>query len=99
MWRKSEPKHKFALGQVVGAPAALEVLQKLGVSPATLLERHVTGDWGDLSAADKQSNDEAVAAGDLRILSSYELGPDKVKVWVITEADRAITTILLPSDY
>lgn len=96
-WRKPEPKHKFALGHVVATPAALELLSQHGTNPANLLERHVTGDWGDLDASDKQANDAAVAAGDLRILSAYKVGTERV--YLITEADRSVTTILLPSEY
>ena len=62
------------------------------------LRRHLKGDWGDLDEADKNENDLAVKAGDLRIFSAYET--DIVgKIWIITEADRSATTVLLPSDY
>lgn len=68
-----------------------------GLSVATLLNRHQTGDWGDLSSSDKKANDLAAENGGERIISSYatEFG----KVWVITEADRSVTTVLLPEEY
>ena len=64
------------------------------------LLRHLKGDWGDLAEEDKSENDLAVKAGDLRIFSAYETNIEDVgKIWIITEADRSATTILLPSDY
>ncbi len=74
----------------------MEVLKTNGVTPADLLDRHVLGDWGDVCDEDKGLNDDAVQHGD-RILSSYTVG--KSKLWVITEADRSSTCILLPSEY
>lgn len=62
------------------------------------LRRHAMGDWGDLSEEDKNQNDLAVKAGDLRILSAYESGK-LPKIWIITEADRSATTILCPEEY
>jgi hypothetical protein len=62
-----------------------------------LLRRHQCGDWGDVVAADAESNEQALRHG-LRVLSSYRLS-GAGKVWVITEADRSATTILLPSEY
>jgi len=91
----------FVLGQIVGTPGALELLEQHGMSPAQLLSRHAACDWGDLCAEDKQLNDEALSDGS-RILSSYEL--DDAKLWIITEAaddcgHRAATTLLLPDEY
>lgn len=62
------------------------------------LAKHITGDWGNLDEDDKMLNDMAVVDGG-RILSAYEIGEDKVKIWIITEADRSYTTILLPEEY
>lgn len=95
-------KPLFDLGRTLATPGALEALETAGVSPASLLSRHVTGDWGCVNAGDKQANDEALIDGS-RLLSAYML-PTKVKVWVITEATddegrRAATTILLPEEY
>ena len=94
----------FKLGQVVATPAALAVLKKLNVSPLQLISRHSKCDWGDLCDADWELNNHSLANG-MRIFSSYKLacgtgdGPTTETVWVITEADRANTTILLPSEY
>ena len=85
------------LGRVVATPAAIEALTTTNTHPLTLLRRHATGDWGDLCAEDIAANRLALAIG-ARILSAYTLS-DETKVWVITEADRSVTTLLLPSDY
>ena len=87
----------FQLGEVVATPGAVEAMQQLNVEPLTLLQRHVTGDWGDVCEEDAQSNTDAVQYGD-RILSSYVIGTS-TKVWLITEWDRSVTTLLLPSEY
>ncbi len=86
----------FTPGQTVATPAAMEVMKANGITPADLLDRHILGDWGDVCDEDKGLNDDAVQHGD-RILSSYTVG--KSKLWVITEADRSSTCILLPSEY
>jgi len=86
---------KFSLGRVVLTPGALE-LQENGVSLANCLTRHVTGDWGDLDQEDKDENEYSLEH-DLRILSAYETAHGKL--WIITEADRSATTLLLPSEY
>ena len=86
----------FALGQTVATRGALEAMQRLEVSPLALLSRHQRGDWGSLDKEDKQANDQALTLGD-RIFSSYQL--EAAKFWVITEADRSATTILLPEEY
>ena len=96
-------KAKFRLGQTVATPAALEALQEAGQTALPFLQRHQSGDWGDVCPEDKQSNDEAVAhEGDhdqqQRVLSAYRTAKD-VKIWIITEWDRSVTTILLPEDY
>lgn len=88
---------RLPLGRLVGTPSALDLLNSAGVNPITLLERHHTGDWGDLDAEDWETNQYSLIHG-LRILSSYRLDQNE-KVWIITEADRSVTTILLPSDY
>ena len=90
----------FQTGQVVATPGALRMLQQAGVAPMTLLARHAFGDWRDLCPEDKESNNLAVAIGD-RIFSSFEVGVglNATKVWVITEADRASTCMLLPQEY
>jgi hypothetical protein len=94
---------RFAMGRLLSTPGALEALQEAGESPASLLQRHVTGDWGDMSDEDKQANELALQDGS-RVFSSYLLAATKQKIWVISEATddqgrRAATTILLPSEY
>lgn len=88
---------RFQLGRIFATPAALEALGTTGVSIITLLTRHVRADWGDLCEGDRQQDDLALAA-ELRVLSSYRL-PNGEAVWIITEADRSATTIMLPGDY
>ena len=87
----------FGLGAVVATPGALGLLGELEVSPSSLVERHAVGDWGDVPAADARENERGLKHG-LRVLSSYPL-PTGERVWVITEADRSSTCILLPSEY
>lgn len=97
---------RFSLGQVVATPAALQTLERLGKSVLEFIERHIRGDWGDLSEDDKQANEDALVDGS-RILSSYVLegeGDDAVKLWIITEAeddsgDRVATTLMLADEY
>ena len=92
-----DPAPLFALGQVVGTPGALRALEEARQPPAELLARHVTGDWGDLCDEDIAENELSVERG-LRVFSSYKL-PTDTQVWVITEWDRSVTTILLPGEY
>jgi hypothetical protein len=93
---------RFELGQIVATPGALELLGELEVSPSALLERHASGDWGEVDAHDRRENEQSVRRG-FRVLSSYSLGDEDggagAKVWIITEADRSSTCILLPSEY
>ena len=88
---------RFLLGRLVATPGALQALEDASQHPAEFLARHQAGDWGDLEEADKQENELSVL-NNLRILSAYTLTTG-VKIWVITEADRSATTILLPSEY
>lgn len=100
---------RFALGKVVATPGALALLAQHGVQAVALLSRHVSGDWGQLSRDDACANDDAVEHDD-RVLSAYELplapagepgegGETRDRVWIITEADRSSTCLLLPSEY
>jgi hypothetical protein len=84
------------LGKVVATPGALKLLGKSGEDLFGYLARHATGDWGELCAFDRRQNEIALRDG-YRVLSSYETMAGRV--WVITEADRSVTTILLPEDY
>jgi hypothetical protein len=88
---------RFKLGRICATSAALEVIADAQISIVDLLIRHMRGDFGTLSEADRQRNEQAVLTGQ-RILSSYVLANEQT-VWLITEADRSITTFLLPGDY
>lgn len=90
-------KPRFALGQVVATPGALDALKEAKQQPAEFLGRHVSGDWGEVPPEDAAENELSVKQG-FRILSAYTLKTG-VKIWVITEADRSATTLLLPSEY
>ncbi len=88
---------KFELGQVVATPGALAALECCGESPADYLRRHQAGDWGEVCDEDRRENELSLLHG-FRLLSSYHLGSG-TKIWIITEADRSATTILLPEEY
>lgn len=88
-------RNKFRLGQVVTTPGVETDYYHLNLGD--YIARHATGDWGDLSETDKQANEEALLEGG-RIFSSY-LMPDGGKMWIITEADRSSTCLLLPEEY
>jgi hypothetical protein len=96
----AEPKGNtplFPLGQVVATPGAIEALVEANQSALDLLQRHVTGDWGDIAEEDKRENEFSVDKY-LRIFSRYDLDT-QVIIYVITEADRSATTLLLSSEY
>jgi hypothetical protein len=86
----------FELGRVVATPGALTRCEEANVSPSSLVERHASGDWGGLDAHDLKENQRALKDG-TRILSSYHTPAGRV--WIITEADRASTCLLLPEEY
>jgi len=88
---------KFPLGQIVATPGALEALHEAGERPADLLRRHLAGDWGELDEHDRQENERSLQDG-CRLLSAYTL-TSGARLWIITEADRSSTTLLLPSEY
>jgi len=91
-------KALFALGQIVSTPGALEALARAEQHPGLFLNRHVAGDWGsELSQDDNAENEYSLQHG-FRILSSYKTAAGE-KLWVITEADRSVTTLLLPEEY
>lgn len=87
----------FSLGKIVATPGALEALSRSEQSPGEFLTKHVRGEFGDLDAFDAEANRTAIRDGS-RILSSYKTRHGEA-IWVITEADRSSTCILLPSDY
>ncbi len=87
---------RFVLGQIVATPAVLEHLERHGVNASEYLNRHVRGDWGDVPPEDAAENEFAVNHR-LRLLSSYMIAGERV--WIITEADRSVSTLLFPSEY
>ena len=91
---------RFPLGQVVATPGALDALAGAGRTPAEFLDRHAAGDWGDVGGEDAAENALSLARG-FRLFSSYAYDPadPTAKVWIITEADRSSTCVLLPSEY
>ncbi|GJH07719.1 hypothetical protein CBA19CS11_02795 [Caballeronia novacaledonica] len=88
---------RFRMSQPLVTPAARSVLEQAGISPTALLGRHLRGDWGELNITDIASNELALLIH-RRLLSSQVI-PGRGRVWIITEADRSVTTILLPEDY
>ncbi len=86
----------FPLGRVVATPGALKLLEEAGEDPLRHLARHASGDWGDLDTHDRRENERSLKHG-WRLLSSYSVGDRRV--WIITEANRSYTTILLPEEY
>ena len=90
-------KPLFTLGQLVATPGALAALEKAGQQPGDFLVRHVTGDLGDVPPEDVKENELSLQHG-FRLLSAYRTGAGE-KLWVITEADRSSTCILLPEEY
>lgn len=86
----------FPLGRVVATPGALQLLEEAAEDPLRYLARHASEDWGKIDSHDRRENERSLKHG-WRILSSYPVGGKTV--WVITEADRSVTTILLPEEY
>jgi hypothetical protein len=87
----------FALGSVYATPGALAVLSEHGIDASVLILRHHTGDWSEMTNEDRHANQAALRHG-ARIFSAYAVGTQE-KLWVITEADRSATTLLLPGEY
>jgi hypothetical protein len=94
--QQTDRKPLFDLGQLVATPGALAALEKTGQNAMDFLSRHVRGDWGDLPKEDKNENQLSLEKG-FRLLSSYRTTAGTI--WVITEADRSHTTLLLPEEY
>lgn len=88
---------QFDLGQTVATPGALAALADAKQTAIEFLARHAGGDWGEVDPDDRAANDRAVAEGS-RILSSYRTSKG-ARIWVITEAGRSSTCILLPEEY
>jgi hypothetical protein len=97
MERADHARPRLSLGRILATPGALACLDTNRVDATKLLWRHQHADWGELSCEDRRANDEA-AKGGSRVLSSYPIG-DERRIWIITEADRSATTLLLPSEY
>ncbi|MEJ7862451.1 MAG: hypothetical protein WKF90_12550 [Pyrinomonadaceae bacterium] len=87
----------FPLGNVYLTVGAREALEESNQLPKEFLSKHQKGEWGIICEDDRQENELSVKEG-FRILSAYKTDRD-VKIWVITEADRSSTTVLLPSEY
>jgi len=116
LWAQSlmpTPEALFQLGSIVASPAAIELLEKGGIDPVKLIDRHVSGDFGEVgqmgpgSLNDDGSNEHsdglalnslAILGGDERILSVYRVGEED-RVYIETVADRSYTTIYLPEEY
>ena len=86
----------FELGQVVATPGALAQCERHSINPLLLIGRHIGGDWGDLREDDVAANVHAIQH-DLRVLSAYSVGD--TKMYVITEWNRSVTTLLMASEY
>lgn len=93
---QADARPRIQLGAIVATPGALDALDRHAINASDLLRRHQHGDWGELSAEDAALNDRAVVEG-TRVLSCYPIGRERL--WIITEADRSVTTLLLPSEY
>lgn len=92
---KNGKEAKFPVGQIVATPNALSKLTHHDI--LTALSRHVKGDWGEVCEEDRRENELSLKEG-FRLLSVYK-GNNETKFWIITEADRSVTTVLLPEDY
>ena len=90
-------ERKFPLGRILATPGALEAIERAGQTPVDFLSRHANGDWGEVGPLDAKENEFSLKEG-LRLLSAYTTN-DGERLWIITEADRSATTMLLPSEY
>jgi hypothetical protein len=88
---------RFAPGSIVATPAVLAAFQAAGDDPLAYLVRHLAGDWGDVDEHDRRENELSLQHC-WRILSAYRMS-DGTRFWIITEADRSVTTVLLPEEY
>ncbi len=101
--RQGETRPKFALGRIYATPGALKLLERWQQGAHEFLARHEQGDWGLVHPDDGAANEHAIRQG-LRIVSSYvvgflEPGHDREVIWIVTEAYRSTTTLLLPGEY
>jgi hypothetical protein len=88
---------KLSPGYIVATPGALAALEASGEDLMAYLVRHIAGDWGEVDEHDRRENELSLVHG-FRLLSVYTLNSG-TKIWVITEADRSVTTVLLPEEY
>lgn len=88
---------RFPLGRILATSGALSALANSGQTALEFLARHSRGDWGEVCKEDQAANDRAVEVGE-RILSAYKTTRG-VRIWIITEWDRSVTTLLLPEEY
>jgi hypothetical protein len=95
--RQESSVTRFALGETYITPGAEEALMIAGQTEIEFLRRHMSNDWGELSDEDVRENDLSLREG-FRLLSAYRTAKGQ-KLWIITEADRSATTILLPDEY
>ena len=90
-------QRSFPLGQLVATPGAIDAMARSGDNLAVFIARHARCDWGDVGAEDWRLNDQALVGGE-RILSAYSTSGSH-RIWIVTEADRSVTTALLPDEY
>ena len=92
----SQPR--FRAGKLLMTADVNDLVQRGVFNPGPYLQRHLNGDWGDLCDDDRRQNDAALKSGEDRLFSSYQVTSD-LKIWIITEWDRSVTTLLLPEEY
>lgn len=97
MHTSTKPVRTFPLGRVLITPGAIEALEEAGQMPNEFLDRHARCDWGNVDEHDRRENELSLEQG-FRLLSAYKTTKGE-RLWIITEADRSATTILLPSEY
>ncbi|MCW0161158.1 hypothetical protein OIV56_00300 [Burkholderia pseudomallei] len=97
MARTSSSEPLFPPGRVIMTVGVDELIKTGRLNPYPYLFCHLRGDWGDLCDEDRRRNDAAVNSGE-RLFSEYKVSPS-LTLWIITEADRSATTVLLPSEY
>ena len=87
----------FHPGRIVATPGAMDALNDSPMQAAMLLDRHMAGDWGDVCDEDSRANTDALRYGN-RVVSVYAT-QSGARLWIITESDRSVTTLLLPDEY
>lgn len=91
-------QRRFSMGHLVMTRGIANLIEQGRLDPTSYIARHLKGDWGDLSDHDWSANDRALRSGEDRLFSSYQVAPD-LTLYIITEWDRSVTTLMLPSDY